>query len=218
MTSKDGGSLAKDRIDFKIWLKEEHPGIEAGMTSLLLRYGELVAESSDRLGLVAAGDHDRLFTRHLQESLVPQLLAVIPPQAVVLDVGSGGGFPGIPIAIVRPDLGMTLAEPRQKKAAFLERVVLSLGLGHVTVFPGTVEDLALRHAEPAWDCVVARGLRWTVRMIRALDTLLRDEAVVVRFGAVRGIPAGVRVIPLGGSERAVQVWPRVRWQDLAGAP
>lgn len=218
MTPSDADLFAKDRNVFEIWLKKEHPGIQQQAATMLFRYADLVAESADRLGLIAAGDHDRLFTRHLQESLTPQLLAVIPQQAAVLDVGSGGGFPAIPIAIARPDLRMTLAEPRQKKAAFLERVILSLGLGHVAVFPGTVEELALRHAAPAWDCAVARGVRWTGRMIRALETLLRDEAMVVRFGAVSGIAAGVQVLPLGASERAIQVWPRGRWQDLPDAP
>lgn len=204
-----------DREAFARRLLESRPEIAEPATAALLRFGDLVVASADRLGLVAAGDQDRVFTRHVQESLARPFLESVPRGARVLDVGTGGGFPAIPLAIVRDDVQLTLTEPRQKKAAFLERVLLTLNLSRVSLFPGTLEDLARRTADPAWDCAVARGVRWTAPMIRALQSVLVDEATVVRYGPAAGCPEGVRVLPVGAADRAIQVWPRSRWEALA---
>jgi 16S rRNA (guanine527-N7)-methyltransferase len=79
------------------------------------------------MGLVARGDRPRLHRRHLVESLAPALVAALPKGARLLDVGAGGGLPGIPLAIVRPDLEVTLLEAREKKCSFLERTLLLWG-------------------------------------------------------------------------------------------
>jgi 16S rRNA (guanine527-N7)-methyltransferase len=65
----------------------------------------------------------------------------LEPGDRVLDVGSGAGLPGIPLAILRPDIRMTLCEIRVKRAAFLERVVSRIGLRHVTVYNGDVQKI-----------------------------------------------------------------------------
>ena len=59
----------------------------------------------------------------------------------VVDIGSGAGFPGLPLAIARPDLSVTLVEPRQKKAAFLRHCIRELALGNATVFQGRIEEV-----------------------------------------------------------------------------
>jgi 16S rRNA (guanine527-N7)-methyltransferase len=210
--------MTSDRDEFLRWLTENHPALPGSAAAALLRYAELVVESSDRLGLVASGDRGRVYTRHVRESLARPLLESVPHGARVLDVGSGGGFPAIPLAIVREDLHLTLTEPRRKKAAFLERVVLTLGLSQVRLFAGTLEDLGRQTTHPAWECAVARGVRWTAPMIRGLSALLPEEATVIRYGPAGGSPEGVRVFPLGASDRAIQVWPRSRWEALPGTP
>ncbi len=69
---------------------------------------------------------------------------VLPQGARVLDLGSGAGWPGIPLAILRPDLALTLAERRKKRAAFLDLVRARLGLANVRVFAGDVRNLSGR--------------------------------------------------------------------------
>ncbi len=66
---------------------------------------------------------------------------VLPPGATVLDLGSGGGWPGLPLALLRPDLTLHLVERRRKRAAFLELARGRLGLANVRVFPGDVREL-----------------------------------------------------------------------------
>ena len=94
----------------------------------LRRFTELVQVWAPRLDLVAPGDLERFEDRHVADSLrlVPLLEEV--PEGPCVDVGSGAGLPGIPLAISHPERHWRLIEPRRKRAAFLEEVVRELGL------------------------------------------------------------------------------------------
>ena len=117
----------------------------------LRRYEALLDERGAPLGVVSRADVPHLWARHVQDSL--RALPLLPSEAGrICDLGSGGGLPGIPLAIARPDLEATLTEPRRLRAAFLELVVESVPVPNATVHPGRVEDLV---AEV--DVVVARG-------------------------------------------------------------
>jgi 16S rRNA (guanine527-N7)-methyltransferase len=113
-------------------------------------YEDLLLSRALPRGLVAASDAGQLRTRHILDSLraVPHISA----QERVVDLGSGAGLPGLPVAVVRPDLDITLAETRQARAAFLELVVERLRLPNVQVFPGPAEELA-----SVFDVCLARG-------------------------------------------------------------
>src|SRR5689334_9405601 len=82
--------------------------------SLLTHFGLLVHDHAVRFGLISRGDRSSLFTRHVLDSLNPVSLFGRPP-STALDVGSGAGFPGIPLAIVWPSTTVTLIERREKK-------------------------------------------------------------------------------------------------------
>lgn len=177
-----------------------------------------MAEAADRMGVVSRGDLPRLFRRHLAEALAPALVKAIPPGARVLDIGSGGGLPGIPLALVRPDVYVTLMEARGKKIAFLERVLLTLNLTNAMVYGRPLEALADIAPAP-FDVGVARGLTWTSPMIAALERCVKADGVLIRFGGPGAVPAGVRVELLeGATPRALQFWPRATWAELGSAP
>jgi 16S rRNA (guanine527-N7)-methyltransferase len=110
----------------------------------------LLAEAIPR-GMVAASDGGHLRTRHILDSLrgVPHL-----PMAAerVVDLGSGAGLPGIPVAVALPALGVTLCEPRQARIAFLELTIERLDLANAQVFPRAAEELT-----SAFDACLARG-------------------------------------------------------------
>lgn len=80
--------------------------------------------------------------------------AFIPQGSRVLDIGSGGGFPGVPIAIARPDLAVTLLEPRGKRASFLRHVVRTVPIANAQVLAERVEDLP----SPAYDVATSRAV------------------------------------------------------------
>ena len=116
--------------------------------------------------------------RHIAESAgLAALLPTEPPGPRLLDVGSGGGFPGIVIAILRPDIQVTLLDARSKKTEFLEGIAEELGLD-VTVLRGRAEELVLSEHAGAYDLVTARAvapmarlLPWTLPFLRPAGLL-----------------------------------------------
>lgn len=121
-------------------------------------YEELVAWNR-RLNLTAITDYDAVQVRHFLDSLTVLLALedVLPEK--VLDVGSGAGFPGLPLKIVKPQLEMTLLEATAKKARFLEHMIESLSLEGLSVVVGRAEEMAhLPEYRERFDLVLARGL------------------------------------------------------------
>ena len=104
-----------------------------------VRYAELLADAGVRRGLIGPREVPRLWTRHLLNCAV--LSEAVPEGVSVCDVGSGAGLPGIPLALVRPDLRITLLEPLLRRTTFLQEVVELLGLEHVTVVRGRAEEV-----------------------------------------------------------------------------
>ncbi|WP_328748729.1 16S rRNA (guanine(527)-N(7))-methyltransferase RsmG [Streptomyces sp. NBC_00285] len=104
-----------------------------------VRYAELLAEAGVQRGLIGPREVPRLWERHLLNCAV--LSEVVPEGVTVCDVGSGAGLPGIPLALVREDLKITLLEPLLRRTTFLTEVVEMLGLDHVTVIRGRAEEV-----------------------------------------------------------------------------
>ena len=113
----------------------------------------LLLQWNARINLTSVRDPESIVRRHFAESL---FAAEHVPQnaATLLDFGSGAGFPGIPIAIARPHLTVTLAESQGKKAAFLREAVRTLGL-RAEVWPSRVEQMP---AERVFDAVILRAV------------------------------------------------------------
>ncbi|GGO43424.1 MULTISPECIES: 16S rRNA (guanine(527)-N(7))-methyltransferase RsmG [Streptomyces] len=104
-----------------------------------VRYAELLADTGVQRGLIGPREVPRLWERHLLNCAV--LSEVVPEGVTVCDVGSGAGLPGIPLALVRGDLKITLLEPLLRRTNFLTEVVELLGLDHVTVVRGRAEEV-----------------------------------------------------------------------------
>ncbi|MFR9723543.1 16S rRNA (guanine(527)-N(7))-methyltransferase RsmG [Streptomyces sp. MS19] len=105
-----------------------------------VRYAELLAEVGVRRGLIGPREVPRLWERHLLNCAV--LSEVVPEGVTVCDVGSGAGLPGIPLALVRSDLRISLLEPLLRRTSFLQEVVELLGLeDRVTVVRGRAEEV-----------------------------------------------------------------------------
>lgn len=104
-----------------------------------MRYAELLAEAGVQRGLIGPREVPRLWERHILNCAV--LSEAVPEGVTVCDVGSGAGLPGIPLALVREDLNITLLEPLLRRTNFLTEVVELLGLDHVTVVRGRAEEV-----------------------------------------------------------------------------
>jgi len=113
----------------------------------------------------------RLWDRHIINCAVVK--QAIPEGATVIDVGSGAGLPGIPLAIARPDLQITLIEPLLKRYNYLNEVVEELGLDNVTVLRGRAEEGPIKKAVAGADVVTSRAVaplgklaKWSLPLVR----------------------------------------------------
>jgi 16S rRNA (guanine(527)-N(7))-methyltransferase RsmG len=134
-------------------------------------YLALLRRWNARINLVSAGDIERLEGRHLADSLA--LVKLIPPGTrSLVDLGTGAGFPGLPIAIARPDLHVTLLDAKTKAIAFLKTVRRALDLTNVEFFHGRVSDY---QPSPPPDLIVSRAAFPPVQLLEIAATLLGDN-------------------------------------------
>jgi len=138
------------------------------------RYVRLLATAGVERGLIGPREVGRLWERHVINCAV--LSEAVPEGASVVDIGSGAGLPGLVLAIVRPDLEITLLEPLLRRTTFLDEAVEELGLENVTVRRGRAEEVV---EEFAVDVVTARAVapldrlaRWGLPLLRAGGELL----------------------------------------------
>ena len=143
----------------------------------LARFAALIAAANRVYRLVEA-DRRRLITHHLLDSLaaVPALRAV-EPRATLLDVGSGAGLPGVPLALALPESRVTLVERSARRAAFLNHVLRELALVGVTVIARPLAEAAL---EPA-DLVTWRAVAPLARLLPELLPFLHARSTVALY-------------------------------------
>jgi 16S rRNA (guanine527-N7)-methyltransferase len=147
--------------------------------ALAEHYAELLATDGVARGVIGPREGAVVWERHLLNSAV--VAELIPPGASVLDAGSGAGLPGIPLAVARPDLRVTLLEPQLRRVRFLDDVVAALQLqSRVRVLRGRAEDAL---TEPRADVVTARAL---APLPRLLDLLAPLRSGAARILALRG--------------------------------
>jgi 16S rRNA (guanine527-N7)-methyltransferase len=145
-----------------------------------MRYLAHLIEWNKVINLTAIIDPKEIIIKHFVDSLVALVATSFPKNNMVLDVGSGGGFPGIPLKIVRSDLRLTLVEPVQKKCSFLNSVIGLLKLHDVSTFDGTIEQYAKRPISRVIDTVVVRALKFE-KVKKHLSALLTSKGKVVLY-------------------------------------
>ena len=145
-----------------------------------IRYLTHLIEWNKVINLTSITDPTEIIIKHFIDSLVALVATNFPQNVVVLDVGSGGGFPGIPLKIMRPDIQLVLVEPVLKKCSFLNSVIGLLKLQDVSTFDGTVEQYAKRPLRHAIDTVVVRALKYE-EIRKHIPALLTSKGKVVLY-------------------------------------
>lgn len=164
------------------------------MQEILNRYAELVRAYATRLNLVSLDDLDRFEARHIQDSLRVLPLLEGAPEGPCVDVGSGAGLPGIPLAAASPDRMWRLIEPRRKRSGFVEEAVRELGLDNVEV-------LAVSAEQAARDPLLAKGHVFAVaRALAAPEVALSLLVPLVQAGGMAATFLGERAVAPPGSE------------------
>jgi 16S rRNA (guanine527-N7)-methyltransferase len=172
---------------------------------LAARYAELLTTDGVVAGVIGPREAPRVWTRHLLNSAA--LAEFVPPGASVVDVGSGAGLPGIPLALARTDLSVQLLEPLLRRCRFLESVTGTLGLGSsVSVRRGRAPEAA-RDLDLMVDVAVARAVApldkltsWSLPLLRPGGLLLALRGQTARSEVAETRAA---IASAGGGEVAV---------------
>ena len=179
--------------------------LAAGLTALgialpeaaqlkLLAFRDLLLKWNRTYNLTALRDPQQAISHHLLDAL-----AILPHVGAgpLLDVGSGGGLPGIPLAIARPDLSVTLVDTVQKKAAFLQQAAIELELKSVAVHHARVEEMRGQYAQ-----ISSRAFAELARFISLTHHLLAPGG---RWLAMKGARPDdeIKALPAGSEVAAI---------------
>ena len=179
--------------------------LAAGLTALeialpeaaqlkLLAFRDLLLKWNRTYNLTALRDPQQAISHHLLDAL-----AILPHVGAgpLLDVGSGGGLPGIPLAIARPDLSVTLVDAVQKKATFLQQVVIELELKSVAVHHARVEEMRGQYAQ-----ISSRAFAELARFVSLTRHLLAPGG---RWLAMKGTRPDdeLKALPAGSEVEAI---------------
>jgi 16S rRNA (guanine527-N7)-methyltransferase len=144
------------------------------------RYAQILAGAGVERGLLGPREVDRLWDRHILNSAA--VAELFDSNDRIADIGSGAGLPGIPLALARPDLRLTLIEPLLRRSEFLREVVDDLGL-EITIVRGRAEDRSVRQQVGEMDAVVSRAVASLDKLTKWSLPLLRPDG---RMVAIKG--------------------------------
>ena len=176
------------------------------------RYAEILAGAGVERGLLGPHEVERLWDRHILNSAA--IAEMLDANDRIADIGSGAGLPGIPLALARPDLRLTLIEPLLRRSEFLREVVDELGL-ETTVVRGRAEDGSVREQVGEMDAVVSRagayppGSPGAPLLTGVLPAKVSGAAAQTAFASIAGLGTTTVVLDL--------VWTDVVSSSAGGA-
>ena len=159
-------------------LKEMGLDLSGEQQDKLLAYGEMLKKWNKTYNLTALRDESQIISHHLLDSLT--LPPYLEGAQTMLDVGSGGGQPGIPAAVCRPDLQITLLDANTKKTSFLQQAAIELELKNVRIVSGRVEAVQGLRA----DVITSRAFAELADFVNWTAHLLQDGGC---WAAMKGV-------------------------------
>lgn len=162
-------------------------------------YMDFLLEENQKYNLTAITDQNEVVIKHFVDSILP--LAEIENNASVIDVGTGAGFPGVPLKIMRPDIKLTLLDSLQKRINFLNLLLAKLGITDVTTLHSRAEDYAVKSREK-FDIALSRAVASLPTLAEYLIPFVKVEGKTMMYkgsSADEEIALGNKaVITLGG--------------------
>lgn len=178
--------------NFKALIADLGIEFDEGDVQQLANYLDLLLETNKQFNLTGIKEPEEAWTKHILDSL--SLIPTLVKEGVqhVVDVGSGGGLPGIPLAITLPDVTFTLVETTRKKALFLSDAVEQLGLDNVTVIAERAENLSTKDGgfRGIADAVIARAVGPLNVLLELTIPFAKIDGVVL---AIKGERAPIEV-------------------------
>jgi len=152
----------------------------------LAAYLAALHEANEMMNLTADADPTHLLATHIRDSLAPLIVGLQVPRAL-LDIGTGGGFPAVPLALAWPDTSVTMTESIGKKARFLETLVTSVPLPRAHVLHGRAEDPLTGLPGHGFDMITARGVAHVATVLSYALPLLADHGMLVLWKGERDL-------------------------------
>jgi len=169
------------------WFSENKINDSVDKIARLQIYFELIDSWSTRVNLVSRADIPLLVKNHFLDSLAP--IEMIPHSSSLIDVGSGAGLPGIPLAIARADISVTLLESVHKKVLFLRQAILKLALQNVSVIEGRLEEM---DRSKNYDIATVRALPKIERQIERIHNLVKPGGKIIYYEK-RGVYKAIHI-------------------------
>lgn len=161
--------LSKGALDLSLDLKNSE-------INQFIKYKELLKDWNTKINITAITDDDEIDTKHFLDSLTPFVTEIFNGNKKIIDIGTGGGFPGVPLKIVNPDLNVTLLDSLNKRIIFLNEVINQLGLKDIEAIHGRAEELSIQpQYREKYDVCVSRA-------VASLDTLSEYCIPFVKVG------------------------------------
>jgi len=180
-----------------------------------------------KINLTTITDPFEVAIKHFLDSIVPA--CIIPADASMLDIGSGGGFPGIPLKVVIPTLSVSLLDSSRKKITFLKHVIRTIGLGDIEALQGRAEELA--GSTKMFDVIICRAFSSLEMFVGLALPLLAPNGIIISLkgkinpeeieavrvsggtkwsaGKISGLPIDIKIknylLPYIDSERTLMI-------------
>jgi 16S rRNA (guanine527-N7)-methyltransferase len=178
------------------------PNLSAEQKARFDQLVPLYKEWNDKINVISRQDIDNLAERHILHSLAIAKVIQFLPEAQILDLGTGGGFPGIPLAIFFPETKFVLVDGTGKKIRVVQEVADALGLENVTAIHGRAEEIKMNGQ---FDFVLSRGvatldklLTWSQRFLKKKHVHILPNGVLALKGG--NLSAEIRELPGKGKE------------------
>ncbi|HWQ57549.1 MAG TPA: 16S rRNA (guanine(527)-N(7))-methyltransferase RsmG [Clostridia bacterium] len=173
------------------------PRANAEQAARFTRYCALLVEWNEKMNLTAITEPEEIVAKHFADSLLP--MELIPKNARCIDVGTGAGFPGVPLMIMRPDLSMTLLDSLNKRLVFLETLLKELNLSARLVHARAEDAGRDRAHREAYDVALARA-------VASASALMEWTSPLVHVGGVSLFYKGPKADEeLAAARRAAQL-------------
>lgn len=148
------------------------PQLSPTQRNQFVRIGELYPEWNAKINVISRKDIDNLFVHHILHSLAIAKFIDLKPSTQIIDVGTGGGFPGIPLAIMFPQCSFMLADRTGKKITVARSIAEEIGLTNVEFFHGDVAEIKHRY-----DFAVSRAVMETAALVKLIKKNIKSECI-----------------------------------------
>mgnify|MGYP002624834074 CR=1 FL=1 len=178
------------------------PNLTDSQVKQLEKLGPLYEEWNQKINVISRKDIENIYAHHILHSLAIAKIITFRPGASILDLGTGGGLPGIPLSIIFPETNFILADGTGKKIKVVNTIIEELGLSNAKGVHSRAEDLKMK-----FDFVVCRA-------VASLDKLVRWSSRLIRSKQIHSLPNGLITLKGGAVREEIKLLPKGEYTEI----